>query len=136
VLTEQGPRKVTRDRVGLVLVLGLVGYKSSGVVVVRKNDAFLGGIETYAKLATSLCSKASRLEGRNLSRKIDCRSLCSFTDFPVGSSVSAAGKAVLMSVGVEGIGVGTPTARAWEVPDKLRVLFVVIHRSHSAGMVL
>jgi hypothetical protein len=58
LLAEQGPRKVTRDWVSFVLVLGLVGYKSSGVVVIGKDDALFGGIKTDPKLSTSLCSEA------------------------------------------------------------------------------
>jgi hypothetical protein len=71
VLAEEGAGEVTGYRVGFVLVLGLVGYEAAGIVVIRKNDAFSGGIKTDTELSATLSTKASRAESLDLSRECD-----------------------------------------------------------------
>ena len=68
VLTEKGPREVPGDRVGLVLVLGLVSYESARLVVVGEDDALLGDIKADPELAASLSRETTAPEGLYLPR--------------------------------------------------------------------
>jgi hypothetical protein len=54
--------------VGFVLVLGLVGYKSSSVVVIGKDDALLGDIKTDPELAAGLGRKTPASKSLDISR--------------------------------------------------------------------
>jgi hypothetical protein len=132
VLTEEGPRKITRDWVGLVLVLRLVGYKPACFIVIGEDNPLVEGVEADAELAAGLCREPTGTESSDPPWKIDCRSLWrSSTDLSVRARVPVTGEAVLVSVGVEGVGIRRSTGRAGDVSNELGVLIVVVYRSHS-----
>jgi hypothetical protein len=103
-----------------------------GGVVVGEDDPLVGGIESDPELAAGLCKEPTGTESSDLSWKIDCRSLRrSAPDPSLWFGVSITGEAVFVSVSVEGVSIRRPTGRTRDVPNKLGVLFIVVHRSHS-----
>ena len=104
MLAEEGAREVAGYRVGLVLVFGLVGYESAGLVVVGQNDALFDGIKTDTELAARFRREPTGTESSDLPWKIDRRSLCcSSADLSVRACVSFTDETMLMAISIEGI---------------------------------
>jgi len=98
--------------------------------MIREDDPLARDVHADAELAAGLGGEAARAQGLDFTREYQGigRTLGSLTG-AVG--VGIAGKAEGVAVSVLRVGVRRSTGRARDVSDELRVLIVVVCRSHS-----